>query len=403
MQIRFPPHFLWGAALSSYQCEGGNTGSDWYLWEKERGLASSASACKHYQLFDSDFRLAKTINLNSLRISLEWARIHSGPNTFSDAEFTHYQEAVDSLIKYDLKPIVTLHHFTNPLWFVLKGGWLKADNIDYFLSFLKRTVEFFKDRVDTWIIFNEPLVYIYNGFISGIWPPGEKSTARANRALGNILAAYLTGYQEIKRIYKDSGTKPRISVAKNLRVFSPLPGLNAILNALSAGLHSRIFNFWILDYLAGKKVLDFIGLNYYCREFSRFKNLTGRESVCKSGSGRQNYLGWDVYPQGFYKLLKRLKKYGLPIIITENGTAEKEEPLYEDFLISHLRSLAMAIEEGVDVRGYLWWSLIDNFEWDKGFGPRFGLAEVNYSTFERKLRPFAYTYGKICRDNKISF
>jgi len=401
MQVQFSSHFLWGAALSSYQCEGDNLNSDWYLWEKKKGLTNSASACKHYHLFDQDFQLASSLNLNSLRISLEWARIHPKSDVFSQEELAHYQKVIDALIKYNLKPIVTLHHFTNPLWFAEKGGWSETRNIDYFLKFLKKTVEALKERVDLWIIFNEPLVYIYNSFICGIWPPGGKSLSVARRVLNNILAAHLTGYQEIKRIYQGSKVNPQVSMAKSLRVFSPSPGPNFILNSLSAGLRSRLFNFRILNYLTKKNALDFIGLNYYCREFSKFKGLVGEESGYKPKGGRQNYLGWNVYPQGFYKLLKSLKRYNLPIIITENGTAENQDSLYEDFLIGHLKSLSLAIKEGVDIRGYLWWSLLDNFEWDKGFGPRFGLIEVDYSTFKRKLKPFAYTYGKICKENRI--
>ncbi len=403
MQIQFPSSFLWGASLSSYQCEGGNSNCDWYLWEKERGLETAGSACDHYHLFEKDFQLARELNLNSLRISLEWARIHPEPSCFLEQELEHYRKVADALIKYGLKPMVTLHHFTNPIWFVKKGGWSDSKNIDYFLSFLKKTVEALREKVDLWIIFNEPLIYIYNSFIHGIWPPGDKSLGRGKKVLDNIIAAYLTGYQEIKRIYQQSESLPQVSIAKSLRIFSPCPGPNFVLNSLSAGLRSRCFNFWLLDYLAKKNALDFLGVNYYCREFSKFKGLIGKESDYKPKGGRKNYLGWNVYPQGFYKLLKKLAKYNLPIIITENGTAERESPFYEDFLIKHLKSLALAIDEGVDIRGYFWWSLMDNFEWDKGFGPRFGLAEVDYNTLKRRLKPFAYTYGKICKDNKLIF
>ena len=402
MQIQFPSSFLWGASLSSYQCEGGNSNCDWYLWEKEKNLEAAGSACGHYLLFEKDFQLASELNLNSLRISLEWARIHPEPSHFLEQELEHYRKVVDTLTRYGLKPMVTLHHFTNPIWFAKKGGWANSKNIDYFLSFLKKTVEILGEKVDSWIIFNEPLVYIYNSFIRGIWPPGSRSLSQGKKVLNNIIAAYLTGYQEIKRIYQQNGPCPQVSIAKSLRVFSPCPGPNFVLNSLSAGLRSRYFNFWLIDYLANKQSLDFLGINYYCREFSKFKGLIGEESDYKPQNSRKNYLGWNVYPQGFYKLLKKIAKYNLPIIITENGTAENQSPLYEDFLMTHLKSLALAIYEGVDIRGYFWWSLMDNFEWDKGFGPRFGLAEVDCNTLKRRLKPFAYIYGKICKDNKIS-
>ncbi|MFH1519891.1 MAG: family 1 glycosylhydrolase [Candidatus Omnitrophota bacterium] len=401
MQIQFPSSFLWGAALSSYQCEGENFNCDWYLWEKEKGLKAAGSACNHYRLFEKDFKLASSFNLNSLRISLEWSRIHLDASCFSQQELAHYREVVDTLIKHKLKPIVTLHHFTNPLWFVKKGGWSEAKNVDYFLNFLIKAVETLKEKVEFWVIFNEPLVYIYNSFIQGIWPPGEKSFKQAKRVLNNIIAAYLTGYQELKRIYQGSALSAQVSIAKSLRVFFPCPGLNLWLNSLSASLRSRYFNFWLLDYLTKRNALDFLGINYYCREFSQFKGLFGRESDYKPKKGRRNYLGWNIYPQGFYRLLKKIARYNLPIIITENGTAEYENSLYEDFLIGHLRNLAAAINEGVDIRGYLWWSLIDNFEWDKGFGPCFGLAEVDHKTFKRSPKPFSATYSKIIKENRL--
>jgi beta-glucosidase len=363
-------------------------------------LEAAGSACNHYRLFEDDFRLAGALNLNSLRISLEWSRIYPHPGALSQEELAHYRQVADTLLKYNLKPLITLHHFTNPLWFVKRGGWAEPGNIDYFLSFLRKTVEALKERVDFWIIFNEPLVYIYNSFIRGIWPPGESSLRRAGRVLNNITDAYITGYQEIRRIYRGRNS-PQVSIAKSLRVFTPSRGFNFFLNALASALRSRYFNFRLLDRLAAKRVLDFIGVNYYCREFSRTGGLTGRESVSGFPGGRKNYLGWHIYPQGFYLLLKRLAGYNLPVIITENGTAESRESLYEDFLIEHLKSLAKALNEGVDIRGYFWWSLLDNFEWDKGFGPRFGLAGVDYADFRRIPRPFARTYGKICKENKL--
>jgi beta-glucosidase len=147
--------------------------------------------------------------------------------------------------------------------------------------------------------------------------------------------------------------------------------------------------------------LDFIALNYYCKEYTKFKGLLGDECSHDFHKERKNYLGWHVYPQGLYRILISLNKFSLPILVTENGTAEDKQHFYEDYMMTHLKSLGQAIQKGVNVIGYLWWSLIDNFEWDKGFGPRFGLAEVDYTSFERKIRPFAYKYAKICKENKL--
>lgn len=402
MQIKFPPSFLWGAAISSYQCEGGNLYSDWHLWEKEKGLEQAGMACDHYHLFKQDFQLAAKLNLNALRFSLEWARIAPQPNTFLEQELAHYQQVIDSLIKLNLKPVVTLHHFTNPIWFAKNGGWRTAKNIDSFLNYLQKTAETFKHRVEYWLIFNEPLVYVYNSFVCGIWPPGVKSFPDAKKVLNNIVAAYIAGYKEIKNIYKNSTISPKISLAKNLRIFSPCPNFNFGLNSLSARLRDRVFNLSMLDYLTKKECLDFLGINYYCKEYTRFKWLYGRECGHKMHGERKNHLGWYIASRGFYDVLLRLKRFNLPVLITENGTAEKEGRLYEEYLISHLESVGRAILEGIDIRGYMWWSLLDNFEWDKGFKYRFGLADVDYKTLTRKIRPFAFTYSKICKENQLS-
>ncbi len=401
MNIQFPDSFLWGAAISSYQCEGGNFNSDWCSWEKKQGLEEALSACDHYRLFNNDFELAKKINLNSIRFSIEWSRICPDQTTFLDEEIEHYLKVIDSLIKNNLKPVVTLHHFTNPLWFADKGGWSDSKNIDYFIIYLRKMVGILKNKVDIWLVFNEPLVYIYNGYIRGIWPPGEKSIKLAVKALNNIIKAYIIGYQEIKSIYKDTQVIPKISLTKHVRVFSPCDEEKAVLNSFSAFVRDKCFNFWLLDYLNKKKCLDFIGLNFYCKEYTKFKFLFGSE--CKSGlhKERQNNLGWYVSPKAFYDVLIKLKKYKLPIIVMENGTSESDENYYGNYLREHLNSLLRAINDGVNVLGYFWWSLLDNFEWEQGRKGKFGLIEVDYNTMKRKIRPFAYTYGKICSQNRL--
>jgi beta-glucosidase len=286
MQIELPSSFLWGAAISSYQTEGKNFNTDWCLWEKERKLEEAGIACNHYYLFKKDFELARQLNLNCLRFSLEWARVCPEPGVYLDQELEHYKEVVATLLKFNLKPIATLHHFTNPIWFVKKGGWLSSENIDFFLEYLKRTVEALKDKIEYWLIINEPLVYIYNSFVLGIWPPGVKSLNDALRVLKNIISAYIVGYEEIKMIYSD--TPVQISLAKHLRTFSACPKYNFGLNSLSAYLRDRAFNLYLLDYLKKKDRLDFIAINYYCKENVRFKGLMGEECKHDFSNERKN-------------------------------------------------------------------------------------------------------------------
>lgn len=396
MLFRFPQSFFWGASLSSYQTEGNNTNTDWYEWEKLKKLEPAGSASNHYFLFKEDFILASQLNLNSIRISFEWARLFSEDQLFKE-QLKHYQLVIDTLLELNLEPFVTLHHFTNPSWFIKKGGWSVPKNIDFFLKYLSEIVSIFKDKVKYWLIFNEPLVYVYNGFVIGIWPPGKTSISDAKKVLRNLKDAYIEGYKEIKRIY--SNNISYVSISKHLRFFCGCPYFNFGLNSLSAKIRDRVFNFSLLEEMYKKRVLDFISVNYYCKEYTKFSGLYGKECSHTNHSERKNYLNWYIYPEGLYIFLTKLKKFKLPIIITENGTAENSDAFYRDYLISHLKSVAKAIEEKIDIKGYFWWSLIDNYEWEKGFSPRFGLIEVDYKTFERKIKPFALLYSKICREN----
>ncbi len=191
------------------------------------------------------------------------------------------------------------------------------------------------------------------------------------------------------------------AIAKHIRVFSGCPGMNCAFNSFSAFVRNKVFNFRMLEQLKSKHVLDFIALNYYCRDYSEFKGIIGKDCSHSFHKERKNQLGWNIYPQGLYEVLIKLKNFQLPVIITENGTAEIEEPYYEEYLLGHLRAMAKAYSAGVDLVGYLWWSLLDNFEWDKGFAPRFGLLDVDYKNMSRKIKPFAYTYAKIARENRI--
>jgi beta-glucosidase len=185
-----------------------------------------------------------------------------------------------------------------------------------------------------------------------------------------------------------------------MRSFYPCPE-GSDFNRVSSALRDKVFNWYLLDRLVQKKCLDFIGINYYCKEYVQWNGLIGQECGHLNHGERKNQPGWSVYPQGLYEILINLKKYGLPLMITENGTAEIKDEFYREYLLSHLNSLACAIKDGAKVEGYFWWSLLDNFEWDKGFSQRFGLVEVDFKTFRRQVKPFADTYADICRKNSI--
>jgi len=400
MIIKFPSGFLWGSSISSYQVEGSNQASDWFEWEKNQYLEPAGKSTNHYNLFRDDISLAHSLGHNALRFSIEWSRIYYSKSSISRFELDHYIDVLSFLRSKDMVPIVTLHHFTNPSWFAKRGGWLRPEAVDEFISYIKTVVFQLRDYVRYWIVFNEPMVYIYKGFIEGAWPPGAKSLKEASKALDNIVKAYILAYGEIKRIYgKDQS---HVSIAKNMRVFSPCFHLNIGQNNIFAYLRNYFFNFRIINRLINEECLDFIGLNYYCREFvSAGKTIFGFECTDSHHNGLRNSLGWFRYPYGLYLLLMKLKGYDIPVIITENGTSEDNNDAYTSFMHSHIKSVAKAIASGADVRGYFWWSLLDNFEWDKGYKHKFGLAKVDFNTFKREPRKFALEYKKICTDNVI--
>lgn len=386
----FPENFLWGAAISAYQTEGGNKYSDWWEWEKANLEESSGLACQHYELYEQDFTLAQSLNLKALRLSLEWSRIEPEEGRFDTQQIQHYQKVIQSLRQHRLEPIITLHHFTNPIWFAQKGGWLNKKAPFYFLRYVEKVVKEFGYLVHFWITLNEPLVYVYHSYILGIWPPQQRSYLFAKKVLDNLLEAHRLSFQVIKRIYQQNALlTPQVSIAKHMQGFIPT-SLNPYwqLNAL---LKDYLFNFWFLNKLIRLKALDFLGINYYTTSFLP----RPKETLVLSS------LGWVVHPLGLLDLLLRTKRYNLDVFILENGIATDDDKLREEFILSHLKVVSQAIQKGVRITGYLYWSLMDNFEWDKGFSPRFGLIEVDYKTYSRRIRPSGVRFSQICQQNQI--
>jgi len=399
MKVKFPSNFFWGSSISSYQLEGDNFNSDWFSWEKQAKLVPAGRATNYYNLFKADHSLACELGHNTLRFSIEWSRIFPSKTSSSQQQLDHYIEVVKDLSSKGIKPIVCLHHFTNPIWFNDSGGWLESTSVEHFVEYVKTVVNALKDHVDHWITFNEPVGYVYNGFLDGNWAPGYKSLTKALRALKNIKKAHVLAYKAIKDIYKEKASV--VFIAKHMRVFKPCKHFNFGQNNFFAYLRSSFFNFDIINSLTKKKSLDAMGLNYYCAEHVKMGGVFGDECLDAHHAGKRNGLGWFLDPEGFYLILKKLNKYRLPIIITENGTSDASGEDYSQFIKEHIKMMALAYNEGVNICGYLWWSLLDNFEWDKGFGHRFGLIGVDYNTFKRTVKPFALEYKKIIENNFV--
>jgi len=420
----FPKNFLWGAAISSHQVEGGNTLNDWWQWEKEQKVKTrSLEACQHYARFESDFDLAKQLSHNAHRFSIEWSRLEPAKRHWNQSEFAHYASVIKSLKDRNIEPVVTLHHFTNPIWFSEMGGWANPRSVDYFCEYTRRCVQAFGKDVTYWVTINEPMVYIYLSFIIGEWPPGDHSSRNALKVLKHLLLAHVRAYKIIHETSKGHATNPpKVGFAQHMLVSTPCRP-QSWLDNLSAWLRNEMFNHLFLDalyrgflFIPGvycepletQRSFDFLGLNYYTRDFLHFSGFGFPEifgDVCSikhhEAAGPRNKMGWEIYPKGLFDLLLQLKRYEVPVMITENGICTENDRQRKEFIHRHLIEVARAIDKKVPVMGYLYWSLLDNFEWAYGYEPRFGLIDVNYSNQERQVRESARHYSEICRTNQI--
>jgi len=404
--IQFPKDFFWGAATSAYQVEGDNIHSDWWAWEKRVNLKDrSGSACRHHDLFEKDFDLAKSLHHNCHRLSIEWARVEPEEGKFSLEDLEHYKEVITSLLSRGLEPIVTLHHFTNPDWLAKKGGWCSNKADKYFLRYVERAVELLSGNVRFWVTINEPNVYTYFSYLLGQWPPQHKSLGESRKVLNNLARAHVKSYYLIRRIYKDKGLAfPKISIAQNMQAF--VPCIPSFRNRLAAYLRHKYYNLEFIDKIISYRAIDFIGLNYYSPTWVELhgwglKNFFSDTCQQNHRNLKKNSMGWDIYPQGLYDLLISLKCYNLPIFILENGICTEDDALRWGYIKEHLKSVNRAMVDGVDVLGYIYWSLLDNFEWDKGFAPRFGLLEVDYNTYDRSVRESALKFAQVCLTGQL--
>ncbi|MDP2904791.1 MAG: glycoside hydrolase family 1 protein [Candidatus Omnitrophota bacterium] len=396
--FKFPGDFYWGAATAAYQVEGANSNSDWWEWEIRAGLKDrSGQACRHYDLYNQDFDLAKQLHHNAHRLSIEWSRVEPEEGKFSETGLAHYRDVILALKERGIEPIVTLHHFTNPIWFARRGGWLDRSSPKYFLRYVGKVIRSLGDLVRFWVTINEPMVYVYHSFYLGDWPPQEKSLFKARAAALSLVRAHIRAYHLIHDVYRrENLPAPYVSVAHNVQAFV---ACNAAPRSMAAAyIRDRWFNFGFLKRLIRSKSLDFIGINYYTRSLVEPANWGLRSMLIDTSSRstlKKNSMGWDIFPEGLYELLVRIKIYRLPVFILENGICTGDDALRWEFIRGHLKCLAQAMGQGVKVLGYIYWSLLDNFEWDKGFAPRFGLIEVDYGNYERKIRESAVKLSQV--------
>ncbi len=399
----FPDGFLWGTATSAHQVEGDNIYNDWYYAETHNKLkVKSGHACKHYEMYEKDFDLIKAMNNNAHRLSIEWSRLEPEEGRWNEEEIEHYRKVFQALHKRDIKIMLTLHHFTVPLWFAMKGGFEKTRNVKYFIRFVKKVAEEYGDMIDFWITINEPGVYIYQGWEVAEWPPFKKNKFTAGRVYLNLALAHRLAYKAIYKIVARKFDRlPEVGIAQNMLSFATYRK-HGLIDQLAVWFSSKTANhgFYMLT---GKNTHDFIGINYYFRiRLKRKKGTLKIEHDDVSSQEREvSDMGWEIYPHGLFDVLMDIRDYEKPVYITENGIATRNDDKRQRFLISHLNEIYYALKGGCDVKGYFHWSLLDNFEWHQGCKQKFGLVEVNFKTYQRKVKKSGIIYGDIAGKNKI--
>ncbi len=403
----FPSDFTFGVATSAYQVEGGIE-NDWSDWERQGKLKDAHARCgdavQHWARFFDDVPLITGLGATAYRLSLEWARLEPERGRWDDAAWDGYRARLEALVKAGITPVVTLLHFTHPAWFHRETPWHLPASLDAWGRFARRCAELLSGLDVTVTTLNEPNVLLLGGYLAGMIPPGLADGRLAFAAMANLARAHAIARAALK---EGAPARP-VGIAQNMLVFAPqrrwhpldqaltrLADANynhAFLEALTTG----VLRLQMPGFTAGKAVIDgaadsmdFTGLNYYSRTHLRFvPRAPFIQFDFKDVHARGlTDIGWEWYPEGFGQLLRQLKRYQKPVWVTENGLDDRAGHRRSRYLHEHWQQLLAARADGVDVRGYLHWSLMDNFEWLEGFEPRFGLYRVDRQTMARHRTP----------------
>jgi beta-glucosidase len=407
--LQFPPGFLWGTATSPTQVEG-HVENEWANFTAQDG-GHCRIACDHYHRYPEDIEWMSKLGANAYRFGLEWSRLQSAPFApLNQKELARYVDLLDMLIAKGITPMVVLHHFSNPPWINAIGGWTNPAAISAFVDFVRQLVAALKDRVYLWNTFNEPDTYACVAYLLGGFPPQRKWKLGEFRKVISHLARAHVGASQVIRREGGAGHKPEVGIAKNWTFFRAHKNFSLWDRATAFGCHYT-FNKFVLDAFLGgwrRRASTFIGLNYYGRvRFHHFRALIPASGAPVKELKDFGFVCDDMverYPEGMVKILSYLhRKFRLPIYITEHGAASHDEKFRERDLRENLAALHGAMAGGVDVRGFFYWSLLDNFEWQFGYTKKFGLLAVDFADekLPRSLKPLAEVYSRICRENAL--
>ena len=455
--MKFPDQFVWGTASSSYQIEGafdvdGRGMSIWDTFSRTPGKVQNGDtgdrACDHYNRFAEDIALMKDLGVSAYRFSIAWPRLFpNGDQVREQRGFDFYNRLINALIAAGIEPMVTLYHWDLPQALEDKGGWANRDIVAKFEHYAKACVEAFGDRVQNWITLNEPWCVSWLGYSNGVHAPGKKDFNLAIASSHHTALAHAAATRAIRAHKPDA----IIGLTLNMNnIHNESPNDQEVIDFIELN-DCNINRWWIEAFTTGeypqplvelygdrlqsvmmagdnallKVKTDFLGINYYCDSFVRsprpedkpaiergFMPFPQRvdDSLPQDLASDLTAMGWIVTPDGLGNLVRRVHRDWPEIpymVITENGAAYDDVKLdgkvrdkkRTEYLVSHIRSLQSAVNEGVPVNGYFAWSLMDNFEWAEGYGKRFGIVYVDYETFERTPKQSFHKFKEIIAAN----
>ena len=391
---RFPDGFLWGSSTAAHQVEGGNVNNDWWAWEhgpQTTAGTPSGDAIDHYHRYADDFDLLASLGQNAHRLSLEWSRIEPAPGEWSQAALDHYRRVLESLAEHGLTGFVTLHHFTIPRWFDERGGWSAADAVERFERYCERVAAALGDLIPFACTVNEPQIVSLFGYLQGYHPPGLSNAVLWRRVTRTLIEAHAAA---VRALGAGPGS-PRAGICLQLPALEPARPDDPACVALYEELREEMVEVY-LDGPPG----DFVGVQYYTR--MRVDPAHPNRFARPPGGSALTQMGWELHPGGLRQALHTAARAGLPLYVTENGIATAEDSQRVDYLESHLGAVAQAIDEGIDVRGYLYWSSFDNFEWAEGYRPQFGIVGIDRDDgLRRVVRPSAEAFGRVARSGDL--
>ena len=408
--LHFPPGFLWGTATSPTQVEG-HIHNEWTNFTAQDG-GNCRIACDHYHRYPEDVDWMTKLGTNAYRFGIEWSRLQSAPFAPLDQnELARYIDLLDRLKAKNITPMVVLHHFSNPPWINATGGWTNPATIPAYVDFVRQLVAALKDRVHLWNTFNEPDTYACVAYLLGGFPPQRKwQLGQFRKVIGHMARAHVQASRVIRRAGVVGGRKPEVGISKNWTFFHAHKKFSPWDRATAFACHYT-FNKFVLDAFLGgwrRRASTFIGLNYYGRvRFHHFRAMIPASGTPVKTLKDFGFVCDDMverYPEGMVQILAYLhRKFKLPVYITEHGAASSDEDFRERDLRANLTALHGAMGGGVEVRGFFYWSLLDNFEWQFGYTKKFGLLAVDFADagLPRTPKPLAKVYTMICSTNSI--